>query len=73
MDRHIKLTQSQKEAAEVWLFDPMAEQFPGTLSGLGLTVKPGDLEEARQALGTAIESCTDSEALEALSALANRL
>lgn len=73
MDRHIKLTRSQKEAAEVWVFDPMAEQFPGTLSGLGLIVKPEDLEAARQWIRTVIESCTDSDARQDLSALVNRL
>lgn len=73
MDKHIKLTRNQKEAAEVWLLDPMTESFPGTLSGTVLVVKLEDLEAARDVLGTTIESCTDSEALEGLSALANRL
>lgn len=73
MNRHIKLTRSQKEAAEVWIFDPMSERFPGTLSGSGLIVKHEDLEEARRVLCVAIESCTDSESFKDLSALAIRL
>ena len=73
MDRHIKLTRNQKEASEVWLFDPMSEPFPGTLSGLALVVKSEDLDTARRSIRNAILVCTDSEALEDLSTLANRL
>lgn len=73
MAKHIKLTQSQKEAVEVWIFDPMYEGFPGTLSGLGLLVEPENLEAARQALAQVIRICSDADALKDLSALANRL
>lgn len=73
MDRHIKLTQSQKEAAEVWLFDPMSESFPGILSGSVLLVKPENIDAARQAICGAIDACTDADALQDLSALTNRL